>query len=262
MIDIHNHILPGIDDGPEGLDQSMEMCRMAAQDGITTIVATPHSFNGQFLNSPTKIKALVRLLNERIRAERLDLQILPGMETRIHWELTELLAMGKVLTLNEGRYLLLEFHPSQLPAGFENLVERLVSIGNAVILAHPEKNFEVQQKPAYLKQLIAHFQAWDVLVQISADSVIGTADRAAVKAARTLMNEDVAHIIASDAHSVKHRPPRLSEAVISASRVVGRVRARQMVEDIPNAVLTGLGFPRQEQPTRRSLWRRLLTGRY
>jgi protein-tyrosine phosphatase len=259
MIDIHNHLLPAIDDGSPGMTETMRMCRIAAADGIRTIVATPHSFNGEFVNEPGKIKALVERLNENLSVEGIDLKIVPGMEIRIVPNMMELLSSGKLLALNEGRYFLIEFPFAHVPAAFDRFLANLSAEDYGLVIGHPEKNLHIQRNPDWLAGMLERVDSWDFVVQISADSIAGLAGRAAYTTARKLLKKGLVHIIATDAHSSVNRPPRLSKAVTAAARIVGEERASQMVSDTPLAVLTGTGFPSLEaaEPPRK-WWQRKL----
>jgi len=259
MIDTHNHLLPGVDDGPRDLEESLRMCRIAAEDGIRSVAATPHCFDGRFLTSPETVKRLVAQMNEEMVSSGIPLTIVPGMEVRIVPELPELLAEGKVLTINDGRYVLLEFHPSQVPAGFANLVRRLVGNGYGVILAHPEKNSDIQGFPEYLFRLLNEFDPWQILVQIAAESILGRGGFSAKRTAKILLEHNLVHLIASDAHSSTGRPPRLSVAVELVGRIVGMDRARQIVGTVPRAVI-GIEdeFPEVWEPLNPRRWWRVL----
>ncbi len=258
MIDTHNHLLPGIDDGATDVEETLKMCRMAAEDGIRVIVATPHSFDGKFVNQVDTIKLLVRDLNKELSLIGLDLTIMPGMEVRITGDLPSLLADGKILSLNEGKYILLEFHPSQIPAGFENLACDLASSGFSLVLGHPEKNSIIQSRPEYLFRLCRQLKPWEIIGQVSADSLTGKNGFSARRTAITLLKHNLAHIIATDAHSSSRRVPRLSEAVDVASNVIGRKNAVAMVQDIPEAVLRGGVFPETWEPADPRRWWRIL----
>jgi protein-tyrosine phosphatase len=246
MIDIHNHLLPAIDDGPSKMTETMQMCRIAAADGIRTIVATPHSFNGVFVNEPAKIKFLVGRLNENLSFHGIDLKIVPGMEIRIVPNMMELLASGKLLALNEGRFFLVEFPMAHVPAAFDRFIADLNAENYHLVICHPEKNLHIQKNPDWLARISERVDSWDLLVQISADSIAGLAGRVAYATARQLLKKNLVHVIATDAHSSVIRPPKLSDAVAAATKIVGEQRAHQMVVDIPAAVLTGTGFPRLE----------------
>jgi protein-tyrosine phosphatase len=246
MIDIHNHLLPALDDGASGMAETMRMCRIAAADGIRTIVATPHSFNGEFVNEPAKIKFLVKRLNEDLSKEGLDLRVVPGMEIRIIPNMMELLSCGKLLALNEGRYFLIEFPFAHVPAAFDNFLANLRAENYGVVIGHPERNLHIQRNPEWLAGILERVDSWDLIVQISADSITGFAGRTAYVTARKLLKRNLVHIIATDAHSSVNRPPKLSNAVAAAAKIVGEERTHQMVVDIPLAVLTGAGFPSLE----------------
>ncbi len=254
MIDLHNHLLSGFDDGSREWAETLAMCRIAVQDGIRTIVATPHSMNGIHVADPQQVVAAVKRLNADLAIRRLPLKILPGMEVRIVPELVDLALQEKILTLGSGSFLLVEFHPAHIPSGFHNLVEQAKRKGYGIVLCHPEKNLGIQYDSEYLVDLLKRFTEWELLTQISADSVTGDAGPVSLKTARNLLKQGLVHIIASDAHSSEFRTPRLSPAVEMASRLVGEKKARQMVLDIPKAVLRGLGFPQYEEPKVAGRW--------
>lgn len=254
MIDTHCHLLDGIDDGPQEREETLEMCRIAREDGIRGIVATPHSLDGRFTNGPERIRDLVAGLNAELTAMGMDLTVFPGMEARITADLLQSLDTGRLLPLNGGRYVLMEFHPFHIPAGFHNLVRRFLDAGFGIILTHPEKNFAVQSDPAYVFRLVTCFEPWDLLVQITADSLTGQNGFRAARTAKTLLRCGLVHLMATDAHSPTTRPPRLANAVTRAARLVGEERARLLVRDIPDAVLTNKPFPPEWEPKEPKRW--------
>ena len=254
MIDTHCHLLDGIDDGPQEREDTLEMCRLASEDGIRGIVATPHSFDGRFINDPARIKTLVSTLNEELAALGLDLTVYPGMEARITLELFEHLDTGRLLPLNGGSYVLMEFHPFHVPAGFDNLVRRFLDAGFRTILAHPEKNLVVQSDPGYVFRLIRCFKPWEILIQITGDSLTGQNGFRASMAAKTLLKRGLVHLIASDAHSPRERPPRLTKALARAAALIGEHRAGLLVRDIPEAVISGKPFPPVWEPKEPRRW--------
>ncbi len=243
MLDVHNHLLPGLDDGSRDMAETLTMCRVAAQDGIRTIVATPHSGEDPQPGAPDRILAAVARVNRRLAEKGIPLEVLPGMEIRIGHEIPEHLANGRILALNRARYLLVEFHATQVPAGFDNLVRRLKNAGHGVILGHAEKNLAIQDNPDYVFKILRAFKDQELLIQITADSLTGAAGAEALRTARLLMKNGLAHLIASDAHAPFLRAPRLSEAVVVAASLVGPQIARQMVWDIPYSVVYGSAFP-------------------
>jgi protein-tyrosine phosphatase len=257
VIDLHNHILAGIDDGPSKADESLRMCRMAVDDGIHCMVATPHSFNGDYVTAPDNILARVANLNLRLQSEDVPLKILPGMEIRMVPEFVELLLGGRLLSLNQGKYFLLEFHPAHVPAGFDRLLNFMRTRGHGVVLAHPEKNLQIQNNVEQVINWLNTDEAGDLLVQISADSLTGEAGKQSCKAARLLLNRSSVHVIASDAHAADRRLPILSKALEIASDLIGSARAIQMVRDIPAAVVYGTPLPAMEPMVRSRKWWRI-----
>lgn len=256
MIDIHCHILWGIDDGPREKAETIDMCRMASEDGIEMIVSTPHSFDGQFQNYPERILSQTRELNEELFEAGINLTVLPGMETRISPDLIDGVQDGKVLPINQGKYILLEFHPFEIPAGFQNFASVLVEQGSRLIIAHPEKNIAIQKHPESLFKIITRFRPWEILSQVTADSVLGQSGAAAYNTSKLLIKNNLAHLIATDAHSARSRPPLLKEAVEIAVLMTGEREANQMVNEIPSAILFGNDFPEWREPRnpRRRWW--------
>lgn len=256
MIDIHCHILWGIDDGPSDKTETIEMCRMASEDGIEVTVSTPHSFDGQFQNYPERILSQTDELNEELLQEEINLKVLPGMEIRISPDLISGLRNGKVLPINRGKYLLVEFHPFEVPAGFHNFASSLIQQGFCLIIAHPEKNIAIQKHPEFLFKILTHFKPWEILGQVTADSLMGEGGTTAYKTSRLLVKNNLVHLIATDAHSARSRPPMLKEAVQVVASISGEREANQMVNEIPNAIVFGAEFPewRSPQNPRRSWW--------
>lgn len=248
LIDIHCHILWGIDDGPREKTETNEMCRMASDDGIEAIVSTPHSFDGQFQNYPERILSQTDELNEELFEAGINLSVYPGMEIRISPDLIEGINTGKVLPINQGKYILLEFHPFEIPAGFENFASVLVEQGFSLIIAHPEKNIAIQKHPDFLFRIITHFRPWEILSQVTADSLLGQSGTTAYNTAKLLIKNNLAHLIATDAHSALSRPPLLKEAVKKARSLIGEVEADQMANEIPSAILFGTEFPEWREP--------------
>lgn len=258
MIDLHNHLLSGIDDGPKSEQETLEMCRICSQDGIRVAVATPHALDGQYVSEPEDVIRRVGALNETVRTMGLDLKIVAGMEVRIVADLPQRLIEGRALTLDQGKYVLLELHPSAIPTGLVHLLKALVDQGFGAIIAHPEKNLVFQKRPEYLYHLMREFQPWDLLAQVTADSLCGMAGLRADRTARVLVQHGLAHVIATDAHASKGRTPQLSPAVRAATRFMGEERANEMVTQIPLAVLGEEQFPEEWNPTNPRRWWRIL----
>jgi protein-tyrosine phosphatase len=254
VIDTHNHLLAGIDDGARDASEMLEMCRIASADGIERIVATPHSLDGHYINDPHEIRRMVRDLNVRLEAAGSGLRVDPGMEVRASPELFDSLDSGMILPLNDGRYVLLELHPFHFPAGFENLVRLILDRGLRLILAHPEKNRAIQRHPELLFKLVNLFEPWELLIQVTAASIVRDNGFLVSRLTRLLVKSNLAHLIATDAHDATNRIPALSKAVRVVVRLAGEQKAAQMTRDIPEAVLDGKEFPESWEPINPYRW--------
>jgi protein-tyrosine phosphatase len=245
MIDIHCHILPGIDDGAKDLQETLEMGKIAVADGITTIVATPHQQNGVYHNSSEVILKNVETVTLALNSARIALEILPGADVYIDVKTAEKIIRGDLMTINNtGRYFLLEFPAHTVPPNIDKIIFNLLLKNIIPILTHPERIIEVQENPNQVYELVL----MGVFSQITAMSLTGGFGRQAEKCAKTLLKHNLAHIIASDAHSVDSRPPVLSEAVQVASRIVGKEYATDMVTTFPHHVIKGESIPHLAPP--------------
>lgn len=236
MIDLHTHILPGIDDGVKTEDDAVEFARVAYEDGTRTIVATPHCKDGFYVNQRTEVLEYVDKLKTRLAAEGIGIELLPGAEVHICPDLTERLEDGRAPTLaDNGKTVLLELSLSQPPVELENLVFQLKLAGYQIVFAHPERIRYFQEAPDRYEKVV-RLGAWG---QITTGSLLGVFGSSTASFSEELMTKGLVHIIASDAHNVRGRPPRLSESVRTASVMVGERRAAQMVLEAPRALLAG-----------------------
>jgi len=257
VIDIHCHILPEIDDGARNLEETIEMCRVASADGIRTIVATPHTHDGLYLNRMSHVRRLCKQVNEYLVSVNINITVLPGMEVRVSGDSLADLSRTSLPTLNECDYILFEFPPSQIPNAFDAAVQSALDQGRKIILAHPEKNLAIEHDPAYVFQLLTMFKPWEVIIQITSDCLLGKCGEQAAKTAAILLEHNMAHVIATDAHDPMKRPPILSAGVEVVTRIVGEERARQMVTDIPRALIGKGTFPEYIFPQQPRRWWRV-----
>lgn len=240
MIDIHCHILPGVDDGPSTLRESLEMCRAAAADGIRTIVATPHFIPGTDEFTSRKVLDAVHVLETAAREEGLELRIMPGAEFAFSPEMPAQLTQGRHFTLNNnGRYFLTELPPFSVPPNWDGFLVSLVSLGYAPIIAHPERNDWFMSHPEALASAIDR----GILVQITAMSIVGGFGLEVRDFSMFLLRHNLVHAIATDAHSADFRLPVLSEAVGLAADLVGMERAEALVKSVPEAIISGRDVP-------------------
>ena len=252
MIDLHVHILPGLDDGAKDLDESLEMCRAAVRDGITTIVATPHTGDGNYDNSRDRVLAAVGELTDYLPSQGIRLTILPGADIHVHERLDALINNRETLTVNDTmRYVMVEFPRHVIPPNHIEWMFRMTLAGFTPILTHPERNTAIHQKTGFVREWVEK----GGLVQLTAMSLTGEFDQEAKECSEELLKYNLVHVIASDAHSAVRRPPVLSKAAERAASLVGPDYARKLVEDYPAAIIAGKTFDIPEPtPQKRSFF--------
>lgn len=226
MIDIHCHLLPNIDDGSQSWEESLEMARLASQDGIRVVIATPHWIQGtKWQPSADEIKAKVRELNQGIRESGINLTVLAGMEIGISENLCNLVSSGKILPLGESHCLLIEIPYVSLPYGIEDIIFSLNHNQTPPILAHPERNREIQRNP----KRVLEFVNAGAYVQVTAGSLCGYFGESAKRCALELAKLGIIHAVATDAHSIKERPPFLSKGLKVLEEVIGKEGTEELV---------------------------------
>ena len=237
MIDIHCHILPGIDDGPESQDMSLEMAEIAEKDGIRVIVATPHTLNGVYLNRSEEVISRVQDLQKAISGKGIRLRVYPGADNHLCPNMLERIKKGDAGTINNsGKFILLELPSQSIPNGVKDEIFRLKLAGVTPIITHPERNMVLDHDP----EILYEFVNMGALIQITAMSLTGEFGELTRAASELMVKNRVAHIIATDAHSNRTRRPVLSLAVEYAADILGSYdEARQMVSERPDAILRG-----------------------
>jgi len=240
LIDLHCHILPGIDDGAASLDDSLAIARLALQDGVRRVVATPHWGEGAFTGTGAEIQERVRTLQRELLGRGVGLEILAGAELFLSPEVPARCAEDPLLTLNGSRYLLVELPFRMVPPYAEQILFELQLQGIVPVIAHPERNAEITANPELLRKLVDR----GALAQVTAGSLEGAFGSRVRRAAETLVKGRLVQIIASDAHSARGRPPRLEGAVRRAAQLVGdeAARASRSAASIPARSL-GEGVP-------------------
>ncbi|MGQ9525918.1 MAG: tyrosine-protein phosphatase [Armatimonadota bacterium] len=236
MIDTHNHILPGVDDGAATIEEALAMARRAVVDGIDTIAVSPHYEHGTRTNPIEEIRQRVAALQAVLEENQIPLRLLPGAEVPVMPELLDMLADRTVPTIGDnGRWVLLEMPFDRFPLRFRDMVFRLQTAGYDPVLAHPERNVRIQSDIAVLDDLVPG----DTPLQITSHSLTGGFGSSAKRCAEKLLISGRPVLLASDAHSARGRGPVLREAVTIASNLMGDEGARQLVDDLPRAILRG-----------------------
>jgi protein-tyrosine phosphatase len=210
MIDIHSHILPGIDDGAKTIQDSIDMAKKAVAEGIHTIIATPHHKNGKYENKKSDILPLVYQLNEYLQSEHIQLEVLPGQECRIYGEILEDYQNGEILTLNQdSQYLFIEFPSSSVPRYAERLLYDIQVEGLTPVIVHPERNAELIERPDKLYRLVQK----GAVTQLTASSLVGYFGKNIQKFSQQIIEANLTHFIASDAHNISNRTYKMEEAM-------------------------------------------------
>jgi protein-tyrosine phosphatase len=240
MIDLHAHVLAGVDDGPATADESVELARRAVADGVATLAATPHLRDDHPGVAPGELAGRRTELQRRLADEGVALRLVTGGELDLSWALD---APDDALELvsydQRGSDLLVETPYGELPRDFERVLDAIRRRGYRLLLAHPERNPSFQRSPERLAKLADG----GVLVQLTAAALAASPKSRARRFALAAVSEGVAHVIASDAHGfATAERPRLSEGVAVASEL-DRGRAQWMVTEAPAAVLAGAPLP-------------------
>ena len=249
-VDIHAHILPGLDDGPVTVEESLAMARMAARDGTDTIVATPHYRDMELeRQSPRMVRDLADTLNAALRSDSAQrnapsVRIFTGMTNRLDTSLPDLVDAESTITLNKTPFLLVEPPFNRAPSYIEDVIGRLLTQRLVPVLAHPERNIEFQRRPQRLQGLVDD----GVVVQIAAGSLTGQNGAGAKRAAEQFVRRGIAHVVASEMHTVQApRSPELSDAFDVVAELVDELDAIDLFETNPGMLLEG--HSPQREPT-------------
>lgn len=239
MIDLHTHLLHGIDDGAQTLSESLALARAAVADGITAAAMTPHIHPGRFDNVKTHILAHVAAFQKALQHEGIALQVHPGAEVRLGVESFEQILAGEVPFLgrvNGCDVLLLELPHQHIPVGSQQLVNKLLSMNIRPLIAHPERNKAVMDDPRRIQPFV-DAGCW---LQVTAGSITGDFGSAAKKVALSLLEDDWVHVVATDAHNLSARPPKLSQARQAVARLLDEDTAQLLFHTRPARIL-GIG---------------------
>ena len=235
MIDIHCHILPGLDDGPSNMERSVEMSLLAVRSGTSHIIATPHFKNGVFEVNSEVVTASVQMFTRVLKEKKISLEVLPGAEIRMSPESCLLLDQGELLPLGGSRYYLFELPDIFIKEGIIKVLRQLRQREAIPVIAHPERNRTIMRHP----EMIPEFIFENALFQITGKSITGENGKSSFKIARDMVKEGQAHFVASDGHSLRHRPPCLGDAVKAVKKVGGKKAVRIIFEKNPAKIVGG-----------------------
>jgi len=253
MIDIHAHVLPGLDDGPANMDESLALARAAVEDSIHVVVASPHMLDGVYNTSRAEVFAGVAELNDTLKEHGIRVSVLVGADVHAETELPRLLREGELITIADlGKHLMLELPSDVVPRDLDQLLFSLQLQGVQPIVSHPERNRVIQEDPAELLPLVQV----GCLTQVTASSIVGEFGTHVQDCARELFERRLVHLIATDMHGVHRRRPRLSQAAARAMEWMGREEAYVILEVNPQALLRGehIDAPEPVQPRPRRKW--------
>ena len=236
MIDIHCHILPYADDGASDMDDALEMARMAADSGVTAIVATPHcnlpGASRENYAHPQLLQQFLQL-QQTIHQERIPVRILPGAEVLCTPEVPALLRKGHLLTLAASDYLLVEFFFDEDLDFMDDMLHAIAAEGTIPVIAHPERYQAIQHTP----YIIERWFRSGYIIQLNKGSILGRLGRRAEQTADWILARGLAHVVASDGHSPLVRTPALSHLSQHLSDFCAPDYVRLLLEDNPLRII-------------------------
>ena len=243
MIDIHCHILPDVDDGSESIEESLLMLKKAAAAGIEVIVATPHFIRGSYELDSLERQQITADLQKAADKNGIEIQVKPGVEYYLAPQILEDFQGLEEFTINNnGKYILVELPMRDIPPSINELFFNLGVKGITPILAHPERNAKICQKP----NLVFDFLTKGCLAQINIGSILGHFGKGSKKTARDLITHGLAHVVASDMHTPNS--PTLDQAVSAVEKWVGKEQATRMFVETPRQIVAGEVIHQQEMP--------------
>ncbi|ATF70906.1 tyrosine-protein phosphatase [Enterococcus sp. FDAARGOS_375] len=234
MIDLHCHILPGIDDGAEDLEASIAMAEKAISQGITHILCTPHHNNGRYCNPKSDVISLVSYLQSELDKRQLPLIVLEGQEVRITGDLIDDIAQDLILFTDlDDTYILIEFPSIDVPIYTNKIFFELFQMGKTPVIVHPERNAYFREDPNNL----IPFLDMGCLAQLTAPSYVGKFGKDIQRTAKQMVAHNLVQMVASDAHGVKKRTFYMEEAYIQIAKDFGKdkvMKMQQVSKDLIN----------------------------
>lgn len=247
MIDLHSHILPGVDDGAVDLETSLEMARIAVADGVEAQACTPHILPGLYHNTGPRIRLATQELQRHLDDNGIPLRLVTGADVHLAPDMVDGLRSGRILSLADSRYVLVEPPHHVVPVGLIEFFFGVLVAGYVPILTHPERLSWIESHYALIEQL----SRGGVWMQITAGSLTGVFGPGPLYWGERMLDEGRVHILASDAHNVGRRRPNLGQGRAAAAKRVGEQEAHHLVVTRPRGILANEPPFKLPQPTPR-----------
>ena len=236
MIDSHIHILPGIDDGAAETEISIKMTQVAFDDGIHSIICTPHDLNHIYQNSKKKVLEATKLLQNKITEANVKVKVYPGAELHVDPDMVSKVLNGDAITLaDQNKHVLVEFPKHLIPRGSEHILENLLFNNYTPIIAHPERNPILSKQTEILKEWVN----WGCKAQLTAMSVTGEFSSSLQSTCRQWCHQGLVHLVASDAHRPTGRAPILSKSYDTLVEWLGEDSADLLIKTNPQHIIDG-----------------------
>jgi protein-tyrosine phosphatase len=236
MIDLHSHILPGLDDGADNWQKSIAMARVACEDGITGIVCTPHWVPGKYENQRAQIIAAVLEFKKQIAEQEIPLNIYPGAELRLDIRLPEKIAAGELITINDtGVYVLIELPEESIPDNLEDFLWNLALKNIKPIISHVERHPLLHKNPERLFRWVE----MGILTQLTAASMLEQFTAEIRDFSLMLLEHRLVHMLVTDSHGLHLRSPKLFAGYEVVKNIIGEEAAHRMVYDMPKDIIDG-----------------------
>lgn len=214
MIDLHAHVLPGLDDGPASLGESLQLLKRMQEQGVKMVVAAAHALDGRYNASKEAVLRATEQVNLALQAADLTIGVVPSMELYLTFDVLRMVKSGQVLGLGGSRYLVVELPHREFPTYTERALFELMISGYRPILNHPERNFAIQRRPGLMEGLAEK----GVLAMVTAASLLGRFGPEAKRLGERFLADEVADLVVSDAHDLSGRAPLLPEGLAAAQR--------------------------------------------
>ena len=233
MIDIHCHILPNVDDGSESLEESIEMAKIAESEGITKIVNTSHCHFDFKYKKGNELKLELEKFNQVLKEENINIEVLLGNELYYTSDLIERFDELDFFSMNNSKYILMEFSPINFPKNIEDVIYEIKIRGYIPIIAHAERYKQVQEDVNIVLDCIKE----GALIQVNSSSILGKNGEKAEDTSKKLLDNNMVHFVATDAHSSNRRRPLIKDSYNYILKNYGKEVSEKLFIENPTAVI-------------------------